>query len=73
VLTARELDLALTRLQSDSELFLLRDLTLDLCVSRTMPLVTTPRSLDLAHLRTALWFHQRQPLGRFVSRDEDQL
>ena len=35
-----------------------------------MPVVTTPRSLDLAHLRTALWFHEREPLTRVVTLDE---
>jgi len=47
-------------------------LALDLCRWRVMPIVSTPRSLDLAHLRTALWFHQRQPLTRFVSLDMPQ-
>ena len=49
-----------------------RDLTLDLCTGRVMPLVSTPRSLDLIHLRTAIWFHEREPLTRFVSRDRPQ-
>jgi hypothetical protein len=53
--------------------FVLRDLTLDLCRSRVMPVVSTPRSLDLAHLRTALWFHEREPLSRFVSLDAAQI
>ncbi len=52
--------------------FLLRDLTLDLCRSGLMPVVSTPRSLDLAHLRTAMWFHQAEPLTRFVTLDEAQ-
>ena len=34
--------------------------------------VSTPRSLDLAHLRTAMWFHAREPLRRFVTLDEAQ-
>ena len=38
-----------------------------------MPIVSTPRSLDLAHLRTALWFHEREPLARFVSLDATQI
>jgi hypothetical protein len=37
-----------------------------------MPVVSTPRSLDLAHLRTALWFHQKEKLTRFVTLDESQ-
>ena len=62
----------LLRLEQDRQRFLIRDLTLDLCVGLTMPVVTTPRSLDLAHLRTALWFHEREPLDRFVTVDEPQ-
>jgi hypothetical protein len=37
-----------------------------------MPPVTTPRSLDLAHLRTAAWFHAQEPLTRFVTMDTGQ-
>jgi hypothetical protein len=71
-LTPAELQNALDRLARDLDHFALRDLTLDLCHWRVMPIVSTPRSLDLAHLRTALWFHQRQPLTRFVSLDASQ-
>lgn len=59
-------------LESDMQQFLLRDLTLDLCGIRTMPVISTPRSLDLAHLRTALWFNEQEMLSRFVSLDEAQ-
>jgi hypothetical protein len=71
-LTPAELQNALDRLGRDLEHFAVRDLTLDLCRWRIMPIVSTPRSLDLAHLRTALWFHQRQALTRFVSLDAPQ-
>jgi hypothetical protein len=37
-----------------------------------MPAVSTPRSLDLAHLSTAIWFHQEMSLSRFISLDEAQ-
>jgi hypothetical protein len=37
-----------------------------------MPAVATPRSLDLAHLRTALWFHAVEPIDRFLTMDESQ-
>lgn len=67
-----DLGRAMSRLETDLEQFTLRDLTLDLCRSGAMPLVSTPRSLDLVHLRTALWFHGTQPLTRFVSLDVDQ-
>lgn len=72
-LAAEDLQGALERLGLDLAQFVLRDLTLDLCHSRILPIVSTPRSLDLAHLRTALWFHEREPLTRFVSLDLPQV
>jgi hypothetical protein len=60
------------RVERDVELFVLRDLTLDLCASNLVPAVATPRSLDLAHLRTALWFHAADGLDRFVTLDDAQ-
>ena len=60
------------RLDHDTSLFVLRDLTLDLCQSSLVPAVTTPRSLDLAHLRSALWFHAGQRIDRFVTLDGSQ-
>ena len=61
------------QLESDIDQFLLRDLSLDLCMAPVMPAVSTPRSLDLIHLRTAIWFHARQGLSRFVTLDHNQL
>jgi hypothetical protein len=60
------------RVERDTECFVLRDLTLDLCTSTMLPAVATPRSLDLAHLRTALWFHATEPIERFVTLDRAQ-
>ena len=60
------------RTEEDIALFELRDLTLDLCVSPVLPPLVTPRSLDLAHLRTALWFHTERPIERFVTTDSAQ-
>ena len=60
------------RLEEDTKFFVLRDLTLDLCQSITVPAVATPCSLDLAHLRTALWFHGVEPIDRFLRTDESQ-
>lgn len=72
VLSPADLQRSLAQLESDLEQFAVRDLTLDLCRWRLMPVVSTPRSLDLAHLTTAMWFHQRAPLQRFVSFDARQ-
>ena len=58
--------------EQDTSLFVLRDLTLDLCQSNLLPAVTTPRSLDLAHLRSALWFHASERIDRFVTMDTSQ-
>jgi hypothetical protein len=71
-LNADQYEAAIGRLDQDLSLFLLRDLTLELCQSNTMPVVATPRTLDLVHLRTALWFHAATPLDRFVSMDAAQ-
>jgi hypothetical protein len=60
------------RLEEDKSLLVLRDLTLDLCESNVLPAIATPRSLDLAHLRTALWFHATEPIDRFVTMDDSQ-
>ena len=73
LLTAADFQCCTRALQEDMELFQLRDLTLDLCAARSMPVLSTPRSLDLAPLRTALWFHEQEKLTRFVSLDEGQI
>jgi hypothetical protein len=60
------------RVEQDTSLFVLRDLTLDLCQSNILPAVVTPRSLDLAHLRSALWFHAAEKIDRFITMDTSQ-
>jgi hypothetical protein len=72
LLTIAEFQECASALEADIEQFMLRDLTLDLCGFRTMPAVSIPRSPDLAHLHTALWFHEREKLARFVTLDEVQ-
>jgi hypothetical protein len=67
-----EYDACIDRLEQDMSLFLLRDLTLDLCRSGALPAVATPRSLDLVHLQTALWFHASEKIDRFVTMDSSQ-
>jgi hypothetical protein len=62
----------LDRVEEDRRRFVLRDLTLDLCESNLLPAIATPRSLDLVHLRTALWFHATEPIDRFVTMDGSQ-
>lgn len=62
----------LERLEQDQQRFVLRDLTLDICQSNILPAIATPRSLDLAHLRTALWFQSVESIERFVTMDDNQ-
>ena len=71
-LTAEQCTASLQRMDQDVDSFILRDLTLDLCRSSVMPVVSTPRSLDLVHLRTALWFHTIERIDRFVTMDASQ-
>ena len=71
-ITAESCQRCLARVDRDIDQFALRDLTLDLCTSMDMPVVSTPRSLDLVHLRTALWFHKERPLTRFLTNDRTQ-
>ena len=72
IMTPDRYKTALDRLEQDTHRFVLCDLTLDLCQSISLPAVITPRSLDLAHLRTALWFHTAEKLDRFVTMDTSQ-
>ncbi len=72
LLTEAESRSALTRVEEDVERLVLRDLTLDLCLAPDFPPVLTPRSLDLVHLRTALWFGRQEPLDAFVTTDVRQ-
>jgi hypothetical protein len=71
-LTPAQYKTCVDRVEEDRQLFVLRDLTLDLCESSLLPAIATPRSLDLAHLRTALWFHAEARLTRFVTMDTNQ-
>ena len=71
-LTAGQYKTCMDRVEEDQQLFVLRDLTLDLCEASILPALATPRSLDLAHLRTALWFHGEARITRFVTMDSSQ-
>jgi hypothetical protein len=72
LLTAGGYKACVERFEEDRSTLTLRDLTLDLCDSNLLPAVATPRSLDLAHVRTAAWFHAGQAITRFVTMDDAQ-
>jgi hypothetical protein len=69
VITAAHYQGLLNRVEEDAGLLVLRDVTVDLCELSPLPSVLTPRSLDLVHLRTALWFHGEEKIDRFVTTD----
>ena len=71
-LTPGQYKTCMDRVEADTNVFVLRDLTLDMCASNILPAIATPRSLDLAHLRTALWFHAPEHIDRFVTLDGSQ-
>jgi hypothetical protein len=71
-LTDEQFKTCIDRVDTDTTQLVLRDLTLELCASNILPAVATPRSLDLVHLRTALWFHSADAIDRFVTLDETQ-
>jgi hypothetical protein len=71
-LDSGQYDACMARVAEDVEQFILRDLTLELCGSTPLPPVATAGSLDLVHLRTALWFHAEDPIDRFVTLDTSQ-
>jgi len=71
-LTPSQYKTCMDRVADDQQLLVLRDLTLDICDSNILPAISTPRSLDLAHLRTALWFHAEARLARFLTMDSAQ-
>ncbi len=71
-LTPDQYKACMDRVEEDTQVFVLRDLTLDLGASNILPAIATPRSLDMAHLRTALWFHAADPIERFVTMDASQ-
>lgn len=64
---------AYTQIRKDQEAFLLRDFTPELCLTRHFPLIRTPKSADMVHLRTAQWFMKNGGLEEFISLDENQL
>ena len=72
ILQQDQYKICIDRMEQDMSLFVFRDLTLDLCQSGAIPAVTTPRSLDLAHIRTALWFHNDAGIDRFLTMDTSQ-
>jgi uncharacterized protein with PIN domain len=72
MITKETFDEALDRLETDQAGFVLKDFSLDLALTRSYPTVTTPKSADLIHIRTAIWFMQHKSLYKFLTLDKNQ-
>lgn len=72
LLTEEDYDILLKRLHHDQDLFAIRDLTLDLCSETSFPAVSLPKTLDLIHLRTALWWKKKEGDLIFLTLDQKQ-
>ncbi|MBL7684862.1 MAG: hypothetical protein JNK65_02375 [Deltaproteobacteria bacterium] len=72
ILSISDYQLAMNQLREDQQKFLLRDFTLDLALTGVFPPARLPRSCDLAHLRTALWFQKNGGIASFITCDIKQ-
>jgi hypothetical protein len=72
ILSNEAYDRVQRRLKQDRELFLLREITFDLCLTGAFPPVQIPKSNDLIHLRTARWFQDQGGLEVFITTDGRQ-
>lgn len=71
-LSAADYEVAIQRLRTDHTHFLLKEVTMDLCLTGVFPPVHMPRSNDLLHLRTARWFQEHGGLAGFITLDDHQ-
>lgn len=71
-LSLSDYETTINRLRSDSHFFEIKSLTIDICLSGIYPTISTPRSGDLVHLRTALWFKENGGLDAFLTLDVAQ-
>lgn len=72
ILSQKDYELTSKRFAEDIESFILKDVTLELCLHGRFPAIRTPRSNDLLHLRTALWFQSHGGIDGFITLDKNQ-
>lgn len=73
ILGTDDFQMALKKLKVDVHKFVLKDVAMDVCLTGTFPPVQIPRSNDLIHLRTAMWFMAHHALEAFISLDTKQI
>lgn len=59
-------------LSADRDEFVLKNVDESICNESEYPITCIPRSLDLVHLRTALWFSKQGIAISFLSLDQTQ-
>lgn len=57
---------------ADRDQFMFKDVDTNLCLEADFPLTYIPKSLDLIHLRTALWFVRQGIDLTFLTLDSSQ-
>lgn len=72
ILTAMDFNTAMDRMKDDREIFLLKEVTMDICLTGNFPPIRTPKTSDLIHLRSAMWFHADGGLDSFLTLDISQ-
>lgn len=60
------------RVIADKELFSIKNVDADICFDDHFPAVSLPKSLDLIHIRTALWFQENDQPLQFLTLDVSQ-
>jgi hypothetical protein len=71
-ISPQNFDTAKAQLLRDKELFIFRDVSIDLCSNGIFPPLRIPRSSDLVHLRTAHWFRENGGILGFLTLDTNQ-
>lgn len=64
---------AIRQLKEEIETFILKEVDLELFFMGRFPPVLLPKTSDLIHLRTALWFMEKEGLDLFLTLDLDQM
>lgn len=72
-LTQKEFQRLMDKLRTDLHFMIIRNVSVDLALNNSFPAVSTPRTSDLIHLRTAEWFNTNGGIAGFLSCDIRQL
>lgn len=71
-ITQSEFSILYEKLKSDAEIYCIKEFSIELALTTIFPAVSLPKSLDLIHIRTALWFRETVSDIIFVTLDSSQ-